>query len=134
MTAGTLDMDRGSAAAIDDGAVSTVMHPFELREILRQMLAVLESERQALAGLDVDAITGCAVHKTMLCGRLDATTADAVDEECRGLLDAARRLNETNRRVRNLIAANVSTRLDAMTGQPALYRAHASAAQVRRLR
>jgi len=49
--------------------------------------------------------------------------ANEVDDECRGLLDAARRLNEMNRQIRNLIAANVSARLDALTGAPALYRA-----------
>ena len=116
------------------GAAPGVMHPFELREILRQMLTVLESERHALAGLDVDSIVGCTVRKNVLCGRLEDTGAHAVDEECRGLLDAARRLNETNRKVRNLIAANVSARLDALTGQPALYRANVDAARVRRLR
>jgi hypothetical protein len=115
-------------------APAVPMHPFELRDLLGQMLAVLENERQALAGLDVDGIVGCAVRKTVLCDRLEDTTAEAVDEECRGLLDAARRLNETNRRVRNLIAANVAARLDALTGQPALYRAHVDAARVRRLR
>jgi hypothetical protein len=123
-----------TATAPDARTQTGPMHPFELRELLRQMLAVLESERHALAGLDVDEIVGCAVRKNVLCGRLDHTTADAVDEECRGLLDAARRLNETNRRVRNLIAANVAARLDALTGQPALYRANVDAARVRRLR
>ena len=49
-----------------------------MRENLRQMIAVLQAERQALAGLDLDAIMGCA---------------------------------------------NVSARLDALTGSPALYRA-----------
>lgn len=115
-------------------APAVPMHPFELRDLLGQMLAVLETERQALAGLDVDGIVGCAVRKTVLCDRLEDTTAEAVDEECRGLLDTARRLNETNRRVRNLIAANVAARLDALTGQPALYRAQVDAARVRRLR
>ena len=104
----------------------------QLRDTLRQMLAVLQVERQALAGLDLDAIMGAAVEKTALCGRLassgDTSGALAVDEaeidgECRGLLDAARRLNEVNRQIRNLIAANVSARLDALTGAPALYRA-----------
>ena len=118
----------------DAGAPAGAMHPFELREVLRQMLAVLESERHALAGLDVDLIVGCAVRKNILCGRLEDTTAEAVDEECKGLLDSARRLNETNWRVRNLIAANVAARLDALTGQPALYRANVDAARVRRLR
>lgn len=98
----------------------------ELRETLRQMIAVLQAERQALAGLDLDAIMGCAQDKTALCGRLDDSgsfgEAGVADEECRGLLDAAQRLNEVNRQVRNLIAANVSARLDALTGSPALYR------------
>ena len=115
-------------------ASTAPMHPFELRELLRQMLAVLETERHALAGLDVDSIVGCAVRKDVLCGRMEDTTAEAVDEECRGLLDSARRLNEINWKVRNLIAANVSARLDALTGQPALYRANVDAARVRRLR
>lgn len=98
-----------------------------MRENLRQMIAVLQAERQALAGLDLDAIMGCANDKVALCGTLD-TLADehSADEECQGLLDAARRMNEVNRQVRNLIAANVSARLDALTGSPALYRAGGS--------
>ena len=102
----------------------------ELRNTLGQMLAVLQAERQALAGLDLDAIMGAAVEKTALCGTLAASgtlvseiQGGDVDEECLGLLDAARRLNEVNRQIRNLIAANVSARLDALTGAPALYRA-----------
>jgi hypothetical protein len=99
------------------------MNSTELRETLRQMLAVLQAERQALAGLDLDAIVGAATDKRALCGRLDDTGAMEMDEECRGLADAARRLNEVNRQVRNLIAANVSARLDALTGSPTLYKA-----------
>ena len=102
----------------------------EMRGQLRQMIAVLQAERQALAGLDLDAIMGAAQDKVMLCGTLDLCTpfaqAGLVDEECRGLLDAARRLNEVNRQVRNLITANVAARLDALTGSPALYRAGAT--------
>lgn len=98
-----------------------------MRENLRQMIAVLQAERQALAGLDLDAIMGCANEKVALCGTLDTcgpfAEGFAIDEECRGLLDAARRINEVNRQVRNLIAANVSARLDALTGSPSLYRA-----------
>jgi len=94
-----------------------------IRDDLRQMVAVLQAERQALAGLDLDGILGAAMDKRDLCGRLDHAAAAEVDEECRGLLDAARRLNEVNRQVRNLIAANVSARLDALLGSPALYRA-----------
>ena len=97
-----------------------------LRDTLRQMVAVLQEERQALATLDLDAIMGAAVGKSGLCDALGAAAPEAVDEECRGLLDAARRLNEVNRQVRNLIAANVSARLDAIVGSPALYRAPAA--------
>ena len=97
-----------------------------VRDTLRQMLAVLEHERQALAGLDLEAILATAADKGALCDRLDGTPGGsgglALDDECRGMLDAARRLNEVNRQVRNLIAANVSSRLDALTGAPALYR------------
>ena len=103
--------------------------PTELAETLRQMIAVLVAERQALAGLDLDAIMGCAADKRALCGTVDAGASFAgpteIDDECRSLLEAARRMNEVNRQVRNLIAANVSARLDALTGAPALYRAGA---------
>ena len=95
----------------------------DMREALRQMVAVLQAERQALAGLDLDGIRGCAHDKQALCGKLDEADSALVDQECRGLLDAARRLNEVNRQVRNLIAANVARRLEAITGGPALYRA-----------
>jgi hypothetical protein len=102
-----------------------------MRDQLRQMIAVLQAERQALAGLDLDGLIGAAQDKARLCGTLDAhspfASAHGIDEECRGLLDAARRLNEVNRQVRNLIAANVAARLDALTGAPALYRAGAVA-------
>ena len=94
----------------------------DLRETLRQMLAVLQAERQALAGLDLDGIMGAALDKRALCGRMEQGETGAIDEECRGMLDAARRLNEVNRQVRNLIAANVSSRLDALTGRMPTYR------------
>ena len=98
----------------------------ELHHSLRQMVAVLQAERQALAALDLDAILGCAQDKQALCGRIDATgpfSQDfALDEECRGLLDAAKRINEVNRQVRNLLAANVAARLETLAGSPALYR------------
>lgn len=103
----------------------------DIRDTLRQMLAVLQQERHALAGLDLDMIVGCASNKAGLCDTLAGVDHGAVDEECRGLLDAARRLNEANRRVRNLIAANVSARLDSLTGNVPLYRANA---QVHHLR
>lgn len=108
----------------------TVNH--ELRDNLRQMVAVLQSERHALAALDLDAILGCAHDKRDLCGRIDAAgpfgDGFVLDEECRGLLDAALRINEVNRQVRNLLAANVSARLEVLADSPALYRPTAAAA------
>lgn len=104
-------------------ATSAHSHPASLADRLRQMLAVLQAERHALAALDLDAITCATSDKYALCAALDGERPDAVDDECRGLLDAARRLNEANRQVRNLVAANVSARLDALTGQFPLYRA-----------
>ena len=97
-----------------------------LRDSLRQMVAVLQDERQALAGLDLDGIVAATVGKGSLCDAMATAEAAEVDDECRGLLEAARRLNEVNRQVRNLIAANVSARLDAIVGSPALYRAPAA--------
>lgn len=98
----------------------------QLRDNLRQMVAVLQNERHALAALDLDAILGCAQNKRDLCGRIDAAgpfgESLTLDEECRGLLDAAKRINEVNRQVRNLLAANVSARLEVLAGSPALYR------------
>lgn len=99
------------------------MESNHLRETLRQMLAVLEAERQALAGLDIEAILYTAADKQQLCGTLDQSGVAEIDEECRGMLEAAKRLNEVNRQVRNLIAANVSARLETLTGSPPIYRA-----------
>lgn len=115
-------------------ADAPICQPTDLARALGQMIAILNEERQALAGLDMDAIMGCAVDKAALCTRLEAVASDAIDEECRGMVDAARRLNEANRRVRNLIAANVAARLDALTGAPALYRARAGQARAQHAR
>lgn len=99
-----------------------------MKDILRQMLAVMEAERQALAGLDMDAIMGCASDKTSLCDQLSKASNDNMDEECLGLIESMRRLNEVNRQVRNLIAANVSARLDTLTGAAPVYKAHGARA------
>jgi DnaJ-domain-containing protein 1 len=93
-----------------------------LRDTLRQMLALLEGERQALAGLDLERIITCADGKQVICHALDARQAE-LDEECRSLLDAVRRMNEVNRRLRNLLAANVQARLSALTGNSTVYEA-----------
>ena len=45
-------------------------HNTMLRENLRQMIAVLQAERQALAGLDLDAIMGCATTRSRCAGQL----------------------------------------------------------------
>ncbi|WP_291133354.1 hypothetical protein [Erythrobacter sp.] len=84
--------------------------------ILRQMIAVLETERQALAALDAEALTEAARVKEGLCGALAPLAVEALDPETRGLAETARRLNEINRRVRNLLAANVASRLAALAG------------------
>jgi hypothetical protein len=97
--------------------------PATLRDALRQMLAVLEDERQALAALDVDAVMGSANDKGRLCDVIEGASGVILDDECRALIESARRLNEVNRQVRNLVAANVTARLNALTGTPQLYRA-----------
>jgi hypothetical protein len=99
-----------------------------LRDTLRQMLALLEGERQALAALDLDRILTCADGKVELCDAIERTSKGALDEECRGLLDAVQRLNEINRKIRNLIAANVEARLGSLTGRVGLYGEGRSAA------
>ncbi|VVT01519.1 flagellar protein FlgN [Erythrobacter sp. EC-HK427] len=92
-----------------------------LADTLRQMLAALDSERQALAGLDVDALVLAHTGKSDLCGLLEGHDAAGIDAECRGLLEAARHQNEVNRKLRNLLAANVAARLDVLTQSPGLY-------------
>lgn len=92
-----------------------------LGETLRQMLALLEGERQALVALDLERIITCADGKLELCDRIDQRAQGHLDEETRGLLDAVKRLNEINRKMRNLIAANVEARLGALTGRVGLY-------------
>ena len=92
-----------------------------LRDALRQMLALLENERQALAGLDLASILSCSDNKVELCDTIERQAQGSLDEECRGLLDAVARLNEINRKIRNLIAANVESRLGSLTGRIDLY-------------
>lgn len=90
----------------------------QLRNNLRQMIALLQAERQALADFDIDGVIGCPPDEVLQCGTRDAFgpfVADpALHEECQSLMDAARRLNEANRQTRNLIAADVADRLDAL--------------------
>ncbi len=104
-----------------------------LRESLRQMLALLEGERQALAALDLERIVTCTDGKMQICNSLDGRGGE-IDEECRGLLDAVKRMNEVNRKLRNLLAANVQSRLSALTGHNAAVYEATRAPMVRELR
>jgi hypothetical protein len=106
--------------------VTTVAAPTEntiadMRTTMRRMVAVLQAERQALAALDLEGILATALDKRDLCDCIDPAAGIAQDAECRGLLETAKRLNEANRQVRNLLAANVSARLEALTGFRPLY-------------
>ena len=83
---------------------------------LRQMIAVLERERQALATLDPDGLIASSNEKQELCDALMPIGPEALDPETRSLAETAQKLNEVNRRVRNLLAANVAARIEALTG------------------
>jgi lipase chaperone LimK len=133
MTSG-LESDFVSTAEAASGeqAISTA-HPKALADHLRQMIAVLEQERQALAALDLEAISLAYTEKLVLCDAIDgppeadtpatvkAAGVNDLDDECLALVAAARRMNQVNLTVRNLMAANVKTRLDALTGRTATY-------------
>lgn len=90
---------------------------------LRQMIAVLERERQALAALDADSLIGAAQDKETLCDTLATIAPQRLDGETRTLAETARQLNEVNRRVRNLLAANVAARIEALGGPRRMPRA-----------
>lgn len=92
-----------------------------VKEALRQMLALLEGERQALAALDLERIVKCADGKIGICEQLETIAGSDLDEESVSLLDAAKRLNEINRRLRNLIATNVRSRLEMLGGSHGVY-------------
>ena len=85
---------------------------------LRQLIAVMERERQALATLDADDLFVIAREKEGLCTALGAFGGEALDEGTRSLAETARQLNEVNRRVRNLLAANVAARIAALGAAP----------------
>ncbi len=83
---------------------------------LRQLIAVMERERQALATLDADDLFLIAREKEQLCEALGTFGGEALDDGTRSLAETARQLNEVNRRVRNLLAANVAARIAALGG------------------
>lgn len=92
-----------------------------LKTALRQILAVLEEERLAFAGLDLDAIVLASRDKLEMCGALEALEFETLDEELLSMARAARDANAINRRIRNLVAANIATRIDMLSGAPRLY-------------
>ena len=94
----------------------------DLSKTLRQMLAVLQDERRALAGLDLAGIINCATRKGHLCEALAQAKPNAINAPLQDLLTSAARLNDGNARLRNLIAGKISARLTALTGRSPLYR------------
>lgn len=99
----------------------------ETAQHLRQMIAALEAERQALAALDLEALIAATHSKQTLCSTLAPITALPDDADCRALAASARALNEINRRVRNLLAAQVAARIDGLAGQNRPYSASRAA-------
>lgn len=85
---------------------------------LRQLIAVMERERQSLASLDADDLFAIAREKEDLCDSLSDLGPETLDDNTRALAETARQLNEINRRVRNLLAANVAARIEALGGVP----------------
>ena len=105
------------------GPTSVEPHGSDLTGNLRQMIAVLEQERQALATLDADELFEASHRKQALCDMMQPFGADALDPQARDLAKTAQTLNDVNRRVRNLLAANVSARLEALGSSQHTYSA-----------
>lgn len=103
------------------------MSPAETAHHLRQMIAALEAERQALAALDIEALVAATRTKQDLCTRLEPVSGLPDESECRALAESARAMNEMNRRVRNLLAAQVASRIDALSERNQTYSASRAA-------
>ncbi len=95
--------------------------PHPLREPLRQLIAVLDKERQAIAGLELDDITIAAQTKLAVCGAIEKISSDDIDDEIQAMILSARDMNETNRQIRNLVANNIDARIKTLTGSSGLY-------------
>lgn len=96
----------------------------DLAGSLRQMIAVLQAERQALATLKADTLLDVTREKEGLCEQLAQFGSQSMDEDTRTLAQTAKSLNDVNRRVRNLLAANVAGRLEAIGGERHAYSAN----------
>ncbi|MFN4112575.1 MAG: flagellar protein FlgN [Sphingomonadaceae bacterium] len=103
------------------------MTPDQTARYLRQMIAALEAERQALAALDLEALVAASDEKQAICTHLAPVAAMPDDGECRALAESARAMNEINRRVRNLLAAQVAARIDGLAGEARTYSASRAA-------
>ena len=101
--------------------MTMAMTPADTARHLRQMIAALEAERQALAALDLEALVAATQEKHALCTTLAPVPHLPDDADCRALAESARALNEINRRVRNLLAAQVAARIDGLAGQARPY-------------
>lgn len=121
--------DSSTLASPVHGPAYGAVHGDPVAANLRQMIAVLERERQALAALDADDLICSARDKEALCDMLAGIGPQVLDSETRGLVETARQLNEVNRRVRNLLAANVAARIEALGGPHRLPRATYAPAQ-----
>lgn len=102
------------SVANDTGSEGMGSEGMGLTGNLRQMIAVLERERQALATLDADELFEASHQKQALCDALMPFGDNALDPQTRDLAKTAQTLNDVNRRVRNLLAANVAARLEAL--------------------
>lgn len=100
-----------------DGIIADDNPAQDLCGNLRQMIAVLEAERQALATLQPDTLLAVTQEKEGFCDLLLGIGSEAITAEARALAQTAKSLNDVNRRVRNLVAANVSGRLEALGAQ-----------------
>lgn len=98
-------------------------------EALQSLVASLNAEIAALKAFDLDALAAATAAKEAGVGELAGWNRDEMTPETRALAEEAAMLNETARVYVNLMAANVRTRLDAITGaKQVAYRPQSAAA------
>jgi hypothetical protein len=101
---------------------------------LREQLETAQTEITTLKADHVTALEAKdkEVEEKVNAGVIDAMAAigpQSLDGEARTLAETARQLNEVNRRVRNLLAANVAARIEALGGPRRMPRATYSPAR-----
>ena len=98
-------------------------------EALKSLVASLTAEIAALKAFDLDALAAATAAKEAGVGELADWGGEALTPEMRALAEEAAMLNETARVYVNLMAANVRTRLDALSGaREVAYRPRSAAA------